>query len=80
MFFRAELEIEARAPGTTRLMTWQFKADIDQEKYIKEVNEHEQSVIYSHQQTKNCPMIGKCTINVIPWYIRMYVTKLFVIP
>ena len=62
MFFCAELEIEARRPGTTRLMTWQFKADIDQEKYIKEVNEYEQSVIYSHQQSKNCPMIGKCII------------------
>ena len=43
MFFCAELEIEARTAGTNRLMTWQFKADIDQEKYIKEVNEYEQS-------------------------------------
>ena len=58
MFFCAELEIEARTAGTNRLITWQFKADIDQEKYIKEVNEYEQSALYSHQLSKNCPMIG----------------------
>lgn len=71
MFFHAELEIEARAPGTTRLMTWHFKADSDQEKYIKEVNEQEQSILYSHQQSKNCPMIGKhITLFHYNWFLE----------
>ena len=58
MFLSAEVELEARTPGTTRLVRWKFNADSDQEKYIEEVNEHTQSALYSHHQSENCSMTG----------------------
>jgi len=60
MFLCAELEIEARNAATTRLTTWQFKADDDWEKYIEEVIEHAEFTLYSHHQFKNCSKIGIC--------------------
>ena len=41
MFFTAELESEARHPGTTRLNNWTFKKDDDRDMFMREVIEQE---------------------------------------
>lgn len=58
MFFTAELESEARHPGTTRLNNWTFKKDDDRDMFMREVIEQAQTSLYPHSPSQDCDQKG----------------------
>ena len=57
-FFTAELESEARDPGTTRLNSWTFKKDDDRDVFMREVIEQAQTSLYPHSPSQECDQKG----------------------
>ena len=59
MFFTAELESEARHPGTTRLNNcMDIQEDDDRDVFMREVIEQAQTSLYPHSPSQDCDQKG----------------------